>query len=62
MCEKKAHMGVKFKLVRKINTVEIITVQITSKNNNIIKLLGDNGGFIKGAILGVRACCIDEIA
>ena len=28
----------------------------------IYYIIDDNGGFIKEAILGVRVCCIDEIA
>ena len=56
-------MGVKFcTLNYTVENKKKITVQITSNNNNILYYIDDNGGFIKEAILRVRACCIDEIA
>ena len=48
--------------VRKIKTVEIFIVPITSKITILFNYIDDNGGFIKESILRVRACCIDEIA
>ena len=56
-------MGVKFCTLKyTVENKKKITVQITSNNNNILYYIDDNGGFIKEAIMRVRACCIDEIA